>query len=96
MYGTRRSDVARAILKYLWQHPDAQDTLLGISQWWLPEEQMKSETTTVAEALSDLVARGLIVERKGTDSQIHYRINRHKLQQVRAFLKETRSLPEKH
>lgn len=96
MYGTRRSEVGRAIVKYLWQHPDAQDTLLGIAEWWLPEEQMKSQTTTVAEALSDLVARELIVERKGTDSQIHYRINRRKLQQVRAFLKETRSLPEKH
>lgn len=96
MGGTRRSEVARAIVGYLWKHPDAQDTLLGICQWWLPKEQMKSQTITVAEALSDLVTRGLIVERKGTDSQIHYRINRPKLQQVRAFLKETRSLPEKH
>ena len=96
MGGTRRSEVTRAIVEYLWKHPDAQNTLLGISQWWLPKEQMKSETITVAEALSDLVARELIVERKGTDSQSHYRINRRKLQQVRAFLKETRSLPEKH
>ena len=96
MGGTRQSEVARAVVEYLWKHPDAQDTLSGISQWWLPKEQMKSQTITVAEALSDLVARELIVERKGTDSQIHYRINRRKLQQVRAFLKETRSLPEKH
>jgi Fe2+ or Zn2+ uptake regulation protein len=89
MYELRRSQVARAILDYLWKHPDAQDTLSGITQWWLPEEKIKTRTATVKEALSDLVARGLVLERKGKDSQIHYRINRRKLQKVRAFLKQT-------
>jgi hypothetical protein len=83
-----RSDISRAILEYLWKHPDAQDTLAGIAQWWLREVNIRNRTTTVGEALSDLAAGGLVIERKGTDSQVHYRINRRKLQQVRAFLKQ--------
>jgi hypothetical protein len=90
MYEPSRSHIARAILEYLWKHPEAQDTLLGISQWWLPPQSLMSCTIAVNEALSDLAARGLIIERMGGDSQIHYRINRRKLQQVRAFLKESR------
>jgi hypothetical protein len=92
MYEPSQSHIARAILEYLWKHPEAQDTLVGISQWWLREENVRSRTTTVEEALSDLAARELVLERKGKDSQIHYRINRRKLQQVRAFLKNKNHL----
>ena len=92
MYEPSQSDVARAILEYLWKHPDAQDTLAGISQWWLREENLKTPTTTVSDALSGLAAKGLVLARKGKDSQTHYRINRRKLQQVRAFLKTRNTL----
>ena len=90
MYELRRSHVAWAILDYLWKHPEAQDTLSGISQWWLPEEKVTSRTATIKEALTDLVGKGLVLERRGRDSQIHYRINRRKLHEVRAFLKHHR------
>jgi Fe2+ or Zn2+ uptake regulation protein len=74
MYETRRSRVEQAILEYLRKHPDAQDTLDGIAEWWLPEENVKTRTATVEEALSQLVAKGLVSARRGTDAKIHYRI----------------------
>jgi len=89
MYEWRRAQVARAILDYLRKHPEAQDTLAGITEWWLPEQQIKTQTGTVKVAIAELVARGLILQRKGRDSQIHYRVNRRRLKEIKAaFLKE--------
>jgi Fe2+ or Zn2+ uptake regulation protein len=72
------SRVARAILDYLIENPSAQDTLAGITEWWLPGQGVRTQTTTVKDALALLIAEGLIVEVKGKDSQSHYRINEHK------------------
>jgi Fe2+ or Zn2+ uptake regulation protein len=72
------SRVARAILDYLTENPSAQDTLAGITEWWLPGQGIRTQTTTVKDALALLIAEGLIVEVKGKDSQSHYRINEHK------------------
>lgn len=87
MYEVKRSIVARAILDYLRKHPDAQDTVDGITEWWLPEEKIKSRAAIVREALNGLVGEGLVLERKGKDSQIHYRINRRKSKEIAALLK---------
>jgi hypothetical protein len=87
MYEVKRSHVARAILDYLRKHPDAQDTVDGITEWWLPEEKIKSRSAIVREALNGLVAEGLVLARKSKDSQIHYRINRRKAKEIAALLK---------
>jgi hypothetical protein len=88
MYEQRRSHIARAILDYLRKHPEAQDTLAGIAEWWLPEEKLKTRTTVVKEALTELVAEGLVLERKGRDSQIHYRINGRRLKEIETLAKK--------
>jgi hypothetical protein len=72
------SRVARAILDYLMENPSAQDTLAGITEWWLPGQGIRAKTTTVKDALALLIANDLIVEVKGKDSQSHYRINERK------------------
>jgi Fe2+ or Zn2+ uptake regulation protein len=87
MYEVRRSLITRAILDYLRKHPDAQDTVDGITDWWLPEQKIKSRAATVREALNVLVAEGLLLARKSKDSQIHYRINRRKAKEIAARLK---------
>lgn len=87
MYEMRRSQISRAILDYLSKNPHAQDTLLGIAQWWLPQQQIKTNTTTLNEALTELVDRGLILQSKGKDCQLHYRLNRRKLGQITAILR---------
>lgn len=83
----RRSQIARAILEYVHQNPEAQDTLAGITQWWLPEE-MRTRTALVSEALMDLVSQGFILEHKGKDAQVHYRINNRKLKEIEEYLRE--------
>ncbi len=70
----RRSRVAQAILDYLREHPDAQDTLAGITEWWLPEQEIKTRTANVKEALDELVTAELISEHQGKDAQISYRL----------------------
>jgi len=42
--------------------------------------------TPVKEALAELANKGLVLEVSGADSQIHYRVNRHKLSEIRSML----------
>jgi hypothetical protein len=83
------SRVARAILDYLRQNPSAQDTLSGITEWWLPRQQIRTQTTTVKDALALLIANELIVEVKGKDSQSHYRINDRKWAQIQTMFERS-------
>ena len=80
------SEVACEILAYLYEHSDAQDTLTGIVEWWLLEREVKRRTVEVEKALAELVAQGLVIERKTKDSQLHYRMNRRKSRQIASLL----------
>lgn len=91
MYEKRRSHIARAILDYLCKNPHAQDTLSGIAEWWLPQQQVKTNSTTLNEALNELVAKGLILQSKGEDTHIHYRVNNRRLGQIAVMLKQRSS-----
>lgn len=84
---SNKAQIGYQILAYLAAHPEAQDTLEGIVEWWLLEQQIKFQTARVKEALSELVAKGLILEKKGLDSQTHYRINQVKSQEIQEFFK---------
>jgi len=85
---TDKSQIGSKILAYLVENPKAQDTLEGIVEWWLLEREIQFETARVKEALSDLVARGLILEKKGSNSQIHYRINQSMLNEIQELFKQ--------
>ena len=74
------SEIAREILNYLLKNPDARDTLEGVVQWWLPEQEIKRRTAAIKEALDELVDAGLLSERKGKDAQISYSITSQGLQ----------------
>ena len=82
------SKIGNEILSYLVENPKAQDTLEGIVKWWLLEQKIKYETARVKEALSDLVSEGLILEKKGSNSQIHYRINQSMLKEIQELFKQ--------
>jgi len=69
-----RLQIRQQILAYLDDHPDAQDTLEGIVQWWLLEREIQHWMGRVKDALDELVAEGLISEYEGRDGQIHYRL----------------------
>lgn len=71
----QRSRLANEILAYLAEHPDARDTLEGIVQWWLLEQEIKKWMAEVKTALADLVDEGLVIEEQGIDARIHYSLN---------------------
>lgn len=83
------SQIIYEILAYLAENPDAGDTVEGIVEWWLLEQKIKRETDRVEEALAELVAKGLVLERKGENSRIHYRINQSKYKEIQELLKES-------
>jgi hypothetical protein len=64
--------VAREILRYLTQHPKAQDTLEGISQWWLPERGMRVSVAETKAAVEQLVVDELLLAHRGLDGRIRY------------------------
>ena len=76
------------ILAYLVEHPEARDTLEGILEWWLLERKIKRQKDQVKEALTELVARGLVLEHKGGNSQTQYRINQSKYKEIQKLFKQ--------
>jgi hypothetical protein len=86
MHEQTRSQVARAILDYFQKHPDAQDTLSGIAEWWLTDDKVQTRTVTIQAALEDLIAKGFVLAHKGKDSQIRYRMNEQRLDDIEALL----------
>lgn len=83
---TEKSEIASDVLGYLIDNPEAQDTLEGIAEWWLLERKIESRTAKVKEALAELVAEGLILEREGSDSRLRYLINANKKEEIRTLL----------
>ncbi len=80
------SPIARDVLAYLIEHPESQDTLEGIMQWWLLEQEIKRWIDQVQAAIAELVARGFVLERLGKDGRIHYRINRSRKQKIKTLI----------
>ena len=82
------------ILAYLVDNPDAGDTFEGIVEWWLLHQRIKFETRTVSAAVAKLVDEGLIVEEKGSDSRVVYRVRRdaQDSQNIQTRLDQIRSL----
>jgi hypothetical protein len=86
------TEIAQEVLAYLAEHPRAQDTLEGIVQWWLLEQEIQRRMAQVRAALAELVARGLVLERQGKDGRTYYRVNRRRLAQIRELLKSGEGL----
>jgi hypothetical protein len=82
----RKEELAEEILRYLIDHPNAQDTLKGIVTWWLSERRIKHRTALVEEVLDALVADGLIIAQEGSDSQILFKLNRHRRRKIISLL----------
>jgi Fe2+ or Zn2+ uptake regulation protein len=86
---------ANEILGYLMRHPDANDTVKGIVEWWLLEQRIEQSVAQVTAALAELAASGLILANQGADGQVHYRVNRNKQADIMKRLKEaSRNRPE--
>ena len=82
----RRSPIFFEILAYFANHPQAQDTVEGIVEWWLLEQHIKRATTQVKAAVAQLVAEGLVIARTGAAGRVYYHVNRQKLRDIRRIL----------
>ena len=82
-----KTQIGHDILEYLIEHPDAQDTLEGIIEWWLLEQKIRHQTLVVREALSKLVEEGFVIEKKGQGVSPSYRINADKAHEAQELLK---------
>ena len=86
---SEESEVALKILSHLARNPDCRDSLEGIVEWWLLEQDIRQQTERVRRALAGLVDQGLVEEYRGPDSRQRYRINRGKLDDIVALLKSS-------
>jgi hypothetical protein len=68
--------LARQILRYLRDHPEAQDTLEGIIVWWVSERAIKHWLPEVRSSLATLVAQGYVAKQTGPGRRTFYRLNR--------------------
>ena len=74
------------ILAYMAEHPDAQDTAEGITEWWLSERPARQNAAGVEEALAELVALGLVLPRRVEGARTYYKANRRKLGEIAALV----------
>lgn len=83
-----RAKLRKEILRYLLQHPEAQDTVEGIAQWWLLERRIERHTRRLRAVVEELTAEGLLVERTGLDQRSLYRLNRRRIADIEELLGE--------
>jgi hypothetical protein len=66
---------APEILDYLARHPDAQDTIDGILQWWVLDACIRKWTPKITETVSLLVEKGFLEMKPSEDGHFLYRIS---------------------
>lgn len=88
------SRVLFAILAYLVDHPEADDTIEGIAQWWILEQRIRQQILVIEKALGVLVDKGFVLKQCSRNGQPRYRINRRMHQQIEAFLDKRQIYPD--
>jgi hypothetical protein len=54
--------LARRVLDYLAEHPQAMDTVEGIAEWWVMREQVRVDVRLLERVLTRLTEQGLLEE----------------------------------
>lgn len=63
---------ASEILDYLSRHPNGQDTIEGILQWWVMEACVRKWEPRIEEAVTQLVEQGYLLDKTGGDGRVFY------------------------
>ena len=83
-------ELARRILNYLNENPNAKDTLEGIADWWLLQHRINEVVAQVSQAIELLVKKGFLLEKSTNQHnsiKTIYEINAKKLAKINDFLK---------
>jgi hypothetical protein len=78
--------IATQILSYMVKHPEADDSLEGILQWWLLEREGRVQQIRVKKAIRMLVDEGLLIEHRTTGSKVRYRANWDRKKKIEDFV----------
>ena len=81
-------ETSHKILAYLMDNPDAQDTLEGIVDWWLLQQDIKRNVALIKETVDGLIDRGFLLERLGHDRTKYYQLNRERLPEISALIEK--------
>ncbi|SHE42887.1 hypothetical protein [Vibrio gazogenes] len=68
-----KSDVAVLINDYLKQHPDSEDTILGIRDWWVKQQLLDDSIVAVDNALKFLEKEGKVISTI-RNNQVYFRL----------------------
>ena len=73
----KQEEISRKILDYLTKHPNAGDTLEGITMWWLEFERIDRSVDEIAEILDQMAEKGEIEKfRRDASNKIIFRAKR--------------------
>ena len=91
-----RQRVIRGILFYLIEHSDAKDTMQGILKWWMPRGYIERGGKEIQQALDYLVLKGWLTtcSKVLQKDLIIYGVNKERLEQIKAFLRESEDTKE--
>lgn len=84
-----RRCLANEVLDYLVRHPEAQDTAVGIAEWWLLEQRIVEVVGNLEAVLSELVKKQFLIAAAGNDGRCYYRLNREMEREVRSHLRNS-------
>ena len=79
----KNKELLRLILQHLLINPDAGDTIVGITGWWVAQELLSIRLKEVAEAVDVLVQEGMLIEKIIPGSDKIYFVNTNKLDEIR-------------
>ena len=72
----KRESVEKMILAYLEQHPDAVDTIEGITSFWMQRQNAEIAIAKVSHTLKKLAKKGRIKVFQSLDGTIYYKLKR--------------------
>ena len=67
-------------------NPDAKDTLEGIIDWWMLQQDIKRNVAQIRKTVDELILEGFLLERKGSDRTKYYQVNRERLPEISALI----------
>jgi len=81
-------ETSHKILAYLMDNPDAQDTLEGIVDWWLLQQDIKRNVALIRKTVDELIHKGFLLERHGNNRTKYYQVNRERLHEISALIEK--------
>jgi hypothetical protein len=80
--------MAREIMSYWVERPDAKDTIEGIQKWWLLQKNVPQRSRIdVQRALDYLTSKGWLIKREIAASTDLYGINPTRMDEIKKFLR---------